>query len=454
MTIEESQLPLFLGISHRAARRGHGWDLLGITTLLVFPFFPQRLTGLQCIVGIDRELLGKAKSLSYRFLFTDESQPTNQGWSDQNLSLQSSNEIQTVLPVERGGFALPAMSSDSGTAVLGWGFLGHKDGDSGIEILPVPAPPLTLWRPCRVLVDVEINGNRYRRGEIVCGFAPPSPLTEAERRAIASRPDATKSVVFKIGCKTCSDEVAYFSQLNPSDDRPAKAPGNATRLADAPQRWKCRCGEQSIDLTYLKQGFHDLFRQQKPKHSDDSVMRFMPLYEAGRIQDILAEYERLIESSTDEETVQKYLEENPVFWAYLSPIQILHKPAVLTKKRADFGILTAQKVLFLVEIEKPITRLTNQDGSISSEIQKGANQIRDWQMVVGDHRLALLSELGLSGYEVHEIRYLLIGGLARRTTAEGLAKLRRTPFAPNTDFFCFDELGSFIHILARELHRL
>ena len=101
-------------------------------------------------------------------------------------------------------------------------------------------------------------------------------------------------------------------------------------------------------------------------------MQYTPLYEAGRIQAVIAEYEQLIETATDEETVQKYLEENPIFWAFLAPTKILHKPAVLTKKRADFGILTSQRILFLVEIEKPATRLTNQDGSISAEIQQGS----------------------------------------------------------------------------------
>jgi hypothetical protein len=127
---------------------------------------------------------------------------------------------------------------------------------------------------------------------------------------------------------------------------------------------------------------------------------------------------------------------------------------VLTKKKADFGILTSQKVFYLIEIEKPKTRLTSHDGSISSEIQKGANQIRDWKLVVDNHRLALLSELDLKENQVHEIRYLLIGGLARRTNAAGLTKLRRNPFAPNTDFYCFDELGSFLHTFAADLRRL
>ena len=48
----------------------------------------------------------------------------------------------------------------------------------------------------------------------------------------------------------------------------------------------------------------------------DPVMHFTPLYEAGRIQDIIAEFEQLIETVREEEPVQKYLEEHPVLWAF------------------------------------------------------------------------------------------------------------------------------------------
>jgi hypothetical protein len=263
-----------------------------------------------------------------------------------------------------------------------------------------------------------------------------------------------RNVVFHIGCKACKSEAKYYSQLNPIEARPAELAADAVLLEHAPSHWTCKCGQTSVDLTYLKQGLHDLFRHPRPRSDDQAIVQFTPLYKAGRIQDMIAEFDALLDTTEDEETVQKYLEEHPVFWAFLSPLRILHKPPVLTKKKADFGILTTHKILYMVEIEKPRTRLINQDGSISAEIQRGADQIRDWQVVVGDHRLTLLSELGLKESDVQEIRYILIGGLSKRTTAAGLTKLRRSPFASNTDFYCFDELGSVLHTLSQELRRL
>jgi hypothetical protein len=386
-------------------------------------------------------------------LLTDESQPSNQAWRDYNLSLVS-QEMGSTMTFESGGFALTPTPAEEGPTNYTWRFVSSQDDPGSVELLPMPAPPLSVFRPCNVLVEVELNGERYRRGEFTCGFMPPPPLTDEERRAIASRPGAATSVVYDFECNTCRSKAQYYSQLNPLDMRPADLPTSAVPLHAAPSAWLCACGQSSVDLSYLKQGLHDVFRHIRPGTSGTPLMHYTPLYEAGRIQDIVAEYEQLIESVTEEEAVQKYLEDQPVLWAFLSPAKILHKPAVLTKKKADFGILTSHKILYLVEIEKPITGLINRDGSISAEIQKGANQIRDWQGVITDHRLALLSELGLTAGEVQGIRYLLIGGLARRTSATGLTKLRRTPFAPNTDFYCFDELASFLHTLAAELRWL
>lgn len=447
---DESTAPVFLGVSHRAARRGFTWDLLGLTTIIFFPYFPQRLTGLQCVMGLNLNAINSADGFSYRLLLTDTSQPTNQAWTDQNLSLMPQN---TAPQVSRR-FAIPPTSPETGPTNFGWGSIHIPENQKSMELVPVPAPPLIIMRPCTVRVEAEFNGKRYHSGEFICGFAPPQPLSDEERRAIASRPGAAKSIGFYVGCKTCKNEIRLHSLLNPLMPAPQDLSANSIPIEHAPSNWSCECGKTSLELTYLKEGLHDLFRHGQPKLSEEVGMQFTPLYEAGRVQDLIAEYEQLIETATDEETIQKYLEDNPLLWAFLAPVKIMHKPSVLTKKKADFGILTGQKILFLIEIEKPTTRLANQDGSISAEIQRGANQIRDWQLVISDHKLALLSELGLKDSEVQEIRYLLIGGLARRSSAIGLTKIRRSPFTPNTEFYCFDELSSFLYSLGSELRRL
>lgn len=448
----ESDLPLFIGISRRADHHHFGWDLMGVSTLVIFPFLPQPLTGLYCVLGRYTTSLPRSGTKPYRLVFTEEGHPENHGWIDlrhgtsqrlpvidqadfldvHGLAVSQRGEVRYTLPVCRTNDALRQ-----------------------ITLFALQVPPLLVFRPCSIAVEAEIEGTRYPLGTFLCAFVQPPPLSDEERRAIASRPNAARRVTLSLECQQCRTRADYYLDLSPLDPPRTVAPIGALSLADAPASWSCRCGAITMDLAYLKTGLHDAFRWGKrPSLATSSELRFLPLYEAGRVENILAEYERLIEIATDEETVQQYFERHPILWAFLSPVKILYKPPVLTKKRADFGIVSAQKILYLVELEKPRTRLVNRDGSISQEIQRGAEQIRDWQLIVGNDRRTFLSELGIKEEEVQEIHYLLVGGLARRTNIVGLTKLRRSPLAPNTAFYSFDELGLFLHSLATELRSL
>jgi hypothetical protein len=245
MTNDEPDLPLFIGMSQRAAQRGFELDLLGVTTVLLFPFFPQKLTGLHCILGLNRHVLWAAGNYSYRLLLTDNSQPVHQAWVNQIIKVASS-EAGTIMPLKLDRFAMPSAPLEGESTGFHYNVIDSRDECTTIEILPVPAPPLIVWQPCSVSVDVELNGRRYRRGEFICGFIQPPPLTDEERRAIASRPGATSSVTVHIGCEGCSSETIYYSQLNPLDPRPSGLSTSAAPLNEAPVTWSCRCGQNSV----------------------------------------------------------------------------------------------------------------------------------------------------------------------------------------------------------------
>jgi hypothetical protein len=152
-----------------------------------------------------------------------------------------------------------------------------------------------------------------------------------------------------------------------------------------------------------------------------------------------------------EEDVQQFLEVHPLLWSFLSPKRIIEKPPILSRKKADFAIVTSRKILYLVEIEKPQTAVWTKSGGMSSEVQKGIDQLKDWAVVVGDHRLALLSELGLSPTDIHDIRYLLVAGLLAGTSPDGIIRMKRNPVMTNSDFLFFDELGSMLFTLEDQL---
>ena len=101
-------------------------------------------------------------------------------------------------------------------------------------------------------------------------------------------------------------------------------------------------------------------------------------------------------------------------------------------------------ILYFVEIEKPKTILIKSDGGVHSQLQVGIDQIRNWRIEIDKRREAILDSLGLEQKNVHDIRFIVIAGLAQKTGAAGIEKIRK--MKTDADFiFCFDELASFLH---------
>lgn len=446
--LPDDALPRLLGFSERAARRGFAWDIIGLTDALMFPFFPQTLAGLQLVLAFPTKFFRLKDNISYRVLLTDKQNPSNQAWSDQTLTSSPENVSSTG---QLSGSISQAEGQDQGSMLMSLPTgPGSSRGDT--VVLPFPSPDLTLTEPSRISIEFEFGDHSYSLGTVACVHAAPDPLTEEEKRAIRSRPNAAGAVALKLTCNQCGDQEVYYDTLSRDVDLTTEL-RNGVHVSEAGGVWSCQCGNAEIPLEYLKSGIHDLFRRpNSTEEKDVTVYRsFMPLYQAGRIERIVSNYEELIEQGPREQDVQEYLEDYPMFWAFLSPVAVLHKPPVLSKKKADFAVVSSQNILYLVEIEKPETQLLTSGGKVSEQIQRGARQIRDWEMVVADHRNALLSELDLGDYEIHDIRYVLVGGLTSRVDAEGLTKLRRTAMPPKTQFFGFDELASFLHTVSSEL---
>jgi hypothetical protein len=225
-------------------------------------------------------------------------------------------------------------------------------------------------------------------------------------------------------------------------------------LPNAPDRWRCSQECSELDLTYLKRGIHDLYRRPLSYRETSSDITFIPIYQRGQIEAILSDYQALIHSRPTEEAIQKFMEGHPLIWAFLSPQRILHKPPVLTKWKADFAVLSTQRILYFVEIEKPQTKIATRTGNPHSQLQEGINQIRNWSIVVSDHRSSLLDELRLKAEDVHDIRYVLVAGLTQNTDASALCKLQRNPPIEKTLLYCYDELAAFLHNIASTLDRL
>jgi len=260
--------------------------------------------------------------------------------------------------------------------------------------------------------------------------------------AIISRLGGSKLLMLELSCEKCSDRIRFYHPLD-CRSRTSEKFREAVLLASAGDTWDCNCGKTKIPLRYMKEGVHALFRRMDSLR-EKKELNFIPSYQKGAVAAIIADYQRLlVDYADDEETVVKFVVKTPILWDFLAPTKIWIKPPILTKYKTDFGILTSTKVLYFVEIEKPKTKLVKTNGGIHSELQAGLDQIRDWRIEVEKHRGAVLDGLGLTQGEVHDIRYMLIAGMARATSAKGLAKIRGMRDVDS--IYCFDELATFLY---------
>jgi len=439
---------LFLGVCQGAVSRREGiqWDYFGVSKALVCPFFPQPLQGTMLLLAFPNSAF--QAEASYRFSLRALEDPEHSAsidfsWTHLSKS-QGEGAIKNTGPrLTREGFEAKVLEPHQA--------VDHQtsEREAAYSLFPVPSPPLLVRKPCTVEVCLEDEQHNRPIGSFYCAFAKPAPMSESERLALKSRPTAVRAIHVEVGCKKCGSRLSLETRLDPSDPRELASP-QSILLATAPDTWSCACGHD-YPLTYMKDGLHELFR--RGPLADAGPMKFARLYERGAVSAILAEYTDLINSEPQEEEVQKFLETNSIMWHFLAPRRILPKPAILTRYRADFAILTERRTLFLVEIEKPHTKLTKKDGGVSAQLQAGLNQIRDWRVIIQDNRNAVLSELGFDQGDVDDIRYILVAGLAWRTHRDGMMKLRRDR-PHDISIYTFDELASFLDSTRCQMERL
>ena len=147
------------------------------------------------------------------------------------------------------------------------------------------------------------------------------------------------------------------------------------------------------------------------------------------------------------------MEENEVIWNFLAPSRIFHKPRILGKYVADFGVLNLSKILYLIEIEKPSTKLQKKKGGVSAELQQGRDQLSNWKREIENERGAVLDGMGLSSADVDDIRLVLVAGMSTKMERGGIEAVRRDSSVED-HFFCFDDLGAFLLSTEASLKRI
>ena len=412
---------------------------------MFLPFFPQSISGLVLVFSFGRELLTNVGGV--RIEVRNRRKPDERGWVALGVQAHGgpgSESDVTIKLIERATSAPEIVSKDSGTPV--GAFFAPE---TKYAMIPIAAPPLMVLEPGVFDVYLENGGCQSLIGTFQCGFAAPPPLTLEEKRSFLERPAALCALRFEISCKACKEKFYLSTFLDPSQgDKPAQ-PG--VTLERAPDRWTCSCGKTTVPLMYAKLGLHELFRHQGITGSPAPI-GFTPTYQRMAVDGVLAQWQTLINSMPKEEQVQAYLERNQVLWSFLSPIQVIPKPKLLTKLVGDFALLGPNRSLYLVELEKPQTKLVRADGGLHWELQRGLDQLNSWRRLVETDFRTLMSQLGFKEDEVHRVEYVLIAGLAHKTDAEHLPVLRKS--FHGVHFYTFDELTSRLQTIQASMAKL
>jgi hypothetical protein len=201
----------------------------------------------------------------------------------------------------------------------------------------------------------------------------------------------------------------------------------------------------------LKQNAHCMLGQTNPIAGQ--LLSMVPLYEQSAFRHIHEKFGRLLDSDPEEEVIQQFIQEIPVILHQFPALLMSFKTPILTRYRADFAIVTAQKELILIEIENTRTRLLKKDGAIAAPLSHAFDQVESWLHVVNDHKLAILDTLNVDRDMVSTVRGVVIAGRDKGQDAAHLKRLKGTDRG-RVSFLTFDDLLFSVGALARDIGNL
>lgn len=403
---------IFLGIAERAAYVHDGnvnlfkWNVLGLKTVLgsfVYPFaFSDFFMGLA---------FSPVNPIGDRKLRLVDEQENEVGFI--NLSTKTGSPSDPEANLGKPLIMIP---------INNWSTAFLKIENSGFVI----------QKPGSYKMKCIVNSKENIIGELEFVLFEPVPLTEERIAAIKSNPKSAKIVRAELACKICSDKIKTYAALEKNE----KLEGEGfVWYKNLSEKFICSCGKTEIILETHRNNLHGLLGAVVQKNEN---INLVPLYERGVLESIRTKFSNLLQSIPTEEQLQQFIKENPILLHQFPSVRLFSKPPIMNFF-ADFAILTPNKELILIELEKTRTRLLKRDGGIASELSHAFDQVRDWLHITDEHRLAILEALKIEKSEVSKIRGVVIAGRDIKNDAHHLRKLKGGDYGP-IGFLTYDDL--------------
>lgn len=421
---------IFLGVCERASYVTEGntnilkWNIIGLKHVILSNIYPLSLAGIILGIAFDNKTIQCATKIT---IFNQDEQEV--GFI--NLELRHAEPSNAELALKKDGPMLLVPKHGWTTAFL-----------------PIGKSDILIASPGRYYLKVEINDTKEIIGEIQFALIDPPELTPERIAAIKSDPTAAKFIRIEVGCKKCPDKFKAYAGLE--QNKKLEDDGHIF-YSEIPDTFVCGCGGAKIDLTIIRKNLHGLLGQRRREESLE--VGFIPLYEKSTLDDLRKKFVKVINSKPKEELLQKFIEENLILLHQFPAEKIFFKPPILTFFKADFGIITPQKELILIEIEKTTTKLLKNDGGVHHSLTHAFDQVRDWLHRVDEHRLAILDSLKIDRSQVSTVRGVVIAGLDSGYDAQYLRQLKGNDWG-RVIFLTYDDLLFALDALRQKIDQL
>ena len=401
-----------------------GWNILGLRSYFLTPFVPAMLRGVK--LAFSARGVGSVP-VRVRIL------------SPAGLEIGSLQIAAEAMPISSDAMREVSLTSDMPVLELapqGWQFF----------VVPFNVDVLANEAGVYQVVLETPNGEKPV-GAFVILAAESTSLTEERIAAIRSDPHAAKAVRMHLSCNQCHTGVKAYTAL---ENSPTQGEEGWIWYQDLIDEFHCTCGKTVINLRHIRENMHLLLGQ---SHTAGGDISLIPLYEQSTFKHLYDTFDHLLNSEPKEETIQKFIEKNTIILHEYPAVRIIFKPTILTQYRADFGIVTPQKELILIEIEHTRTKLLRKNGGEASELSHAIDQVEDWLRTADDHRVAFLSELSIDPSSVSVVRGVVIAGRDKGQDAKHLRSLKGRDRG-RVSFRTFDDLLFSVRSLARDMGKL
>lgn len=414
---------IFLGVSEKATYTREGntnlykWNIIGLKHTILSNIYPLPFNG--WVLGLA---IHSKRSFGNMELHIKE--------KDGKIIGKIMASLEKTVPLEHGEISAPGEISAMPVFDVGWTPL----------FLPLGETSILIEKPGQYFlsIDDEVIGS------LEFLVIDPPPLTAERIAGIKSDPTAIKAVRMGFTCNKCQAKIKAYAALEKNLKLEKEG-----YIADnfLPNEFLCKCGHVRLDLRLIKKNLHGFLGSRSQVSSN---VNLMPLYEKSSLVHIREGFKYLLAQDPREEEIQKFIESHPILLHQFPAIEIFFKPPILTSFIADFGIITPQKELILVEIEKTTTRLMKKNGGSSAELNHAIDQVRDWLYLIDEHRLAVLEEIGIEHNKVSVVRGVVIAG---RDLGCDVKHLRRLKGADRgrIRFLTYDDLLSALDALIENI---